>query len=297
MGRRSWVAAIRHSLAPKKERPAGEMPTAQTDSSLLPDVLSGVRLVGSGRAADVQQVFDAADARHFQDRLLNGRDLIRVVHLAPNRDDAGLDIEIDPPLRQIAIAQDLAFHTVAQGQIIDRGRPGSQGHHPLGEGGGSGAGPPAPLVHYAPPTPQPRGAPVDEPGASRATAFRIEEIDRDRTADRAGDDGQRRWPTARGQPRARRLRLLTDLAADRLLGGPGELSGGIAGSAAEFLGCPADPVRDVAPHLLEINFLEVRHPRHPLGRFVLGCAFIWYLPRVLFATSFAQSKRISKVDS
>src|SRR2546425_4447872 len=116
MGRRSWMAAIRHSVAPltfqKKERPAGEMPTAQPTRALS-DVLSGLRLVRSGRAADVQQVFDAANARHFQDGLLNRRNLIGVVHLATNRDDAGLDIEVDLPLRQITIAQDLAFHTVA----------------------------------------------------------------------------------------------------------------------------------------------------------------------------------------
>src|SRR5436190_1649168 len=115
MGRRSCVAAISDSVAAppdphtdpppqagegnKKERPAGEMPTAQTDSSLLADVLSGFRLVGSRRAADVKQVFDAAHARHLQDGLLNRRDLIGVVHLAPNRDDGGLDIEIDLPLR------------------------------------------------------------------------------------------------------------------------------------------------------------------------------------------------------
>src|SRR5205823_1288211 len=49
----------------------------------------------------------------------------------------------------------------------------------------------------------------------------------------------------------------------RLLGGRGELPGGIAGTAAELFRRPADPVRDVAPYLLEINLLQVRHHASP----------------------------------
>src|SRR2546421_1302943 len=102
MGRRSWMAAIRHSVAPPdlpKERAAGGGNADRSTTRALSDVLSGLRLVRSGRAADVQQVFDAANARHVQDGLLNRRNLIGVVHLATNRDDAGLDIEVDLPLR------------------------------------------------------------------------------------------------------------------------------------------------------------------------------------------------------
>src|SRR5438034_3734408 len=229
----------------------------------LADVLPGFRLVGGRRAADVQKVFNAADARHLQDGFLNGGDLVSVVHLAPNRNDAGLDIEIDLSLRQITIAQDLAFRTVAQGQISHGGRGGSQRHHPLGEGRGGGAGPPPPLVQRAPATAQSGGRPIGEYGASGAATFRIEEINRDRTTDGADDDRERGWPTARRQPLAGRLCLLTDLGVDRFLSGGGELPSGVSGTARELFRGPADPIGDLATHLLEVNLLQVRHPASP----------------------------------
>src|SRR5207248_3584898 len=103
----------------KKSGRRGNADRSKPTRALLADVLPGFRLVWRRRAADVQEVFDPADARHLQDGLFNGRDLIGVVDLAANRDDAGVDIEIDLPLRQLTVAQHLAFHAVAQGQIID----------------------------------------------------------------------------------------------------------------------------------------------------------------------------------
>ena len=49
----------------------------------------------------------------------------------------------------------------------------------------------------------------------------------------------------------------------KLGSGRGKLSSGVARTAAELFRGPADPVRDVATHLLEINLLEVRHRASP----------------------------------
>src|SRR5947208_5888320 len=97
----------------KKSGRRGNADRSKPTRALLADVLPSFRLVWRRRAADVQEGFDPADARHLQDGLFNGRDLIGVVDLAANRGDAGLDIEIELPRRHSRLAQPLALHAAA----------------------------------------------------------------------------------------------------------------------------------------------------------------------------------------
>src|SRR5439155_15672434 len=107
----------------KRERPAGECRPLKPTRTRLADVLPGLRLVGSRRTDDMDEVLHAVDARDLEHGLLDGRDLKRVVDLAANRDDRGGDVKIDLALRKVRIAEHLALDPVAQGKVVDRACP------------------------------------------------------------------------------------------------------------------------------------------------------------------------------
>src|SRR4029077_109024 len=115
----------------------------------LAGVLPRSRRVGGLGAVDVEQVLDPDHAWHFQHGLLDARNLERVLDLAADRDDAGLDVEVDLTLRQLGIPKDLAFDSVAQDEVVGWAWARSQAHHPLRKRGRVRAGPRSQLV--APP--------------------------------------------------------------------------------------------------------------------------------------------------
>src|SRR5712691_1026277 len=229
----------------------------------LAGVLPRLRRVGGRRSVDMEQVLDPGHARHFQDGLLDARNLERVVHLAADGDHGGLDVDVDLTLRHVGVAEDLTLDPVPQREVVGRAGARSQAHHPLRKGGGSRAGPRSELIERAPTSTEPGARPIDELRPPGAPALWIEKVHGDRAGSGTGEDGQPRRSAAPGQTPSRRRGLLANLRVQRFLGRSAEFTSGISGAASQLLRRPAHSVHDVVAHLLQVNLLQIKHHASP----------------------------------
>src|SRR2546428_3299812 len=140
----------------------------------LAGVLPRLRLVGGRRAVDVEQILDPGHARHFHYGFLDVGDLERVIDLAADRDHSGLDVDVDPALRQVGIAKDLTLDPVPQRQVVGGAWARSQAHHFLRKGGGTRTGPRSDAVEGVAAGTKPGTRPIEELLPARASLLRDE---------------------------------------------------------------------------------------------------------------------------
>src|SRR5437588_9606465 len=82
--------------------------------------LARIRLVGGGRAFDVQEVLHPANSRDATHVALEDLDLLGLLDLAAEHDHAASHVEVDVALGDLRIPEDLALHPLLEGNLIDR---------------------------------------------------------------------------------------------------------------------------------------------------------------------------------